>query len=66
MHVRVDRIDAGGANAHDDFARARFRIGNFFELEDVGTAELMNSDRSHSLSRSPERLAPRGLPAALA
>ena len=47
MDVRVDRIDAGRAHAHDDVAGSRLRIGDVFELEDVGSAELMNANGLH-------------------
>jgi hypothetical protein len=44
MNVGVDRIHAGRAHAHDDLARTGFRIRDLFELQNVGPAELMDSD----------------------
>src|SRR5919197_5071603 len=53
MHVRVDRVDAGRTDAHDDISGAGPWIRNVFELQYFRSPELMNSDRAHG---SPARL----------
>ena len=46
-HVGVVRIDADGVNADAHLSGAGDRIRNFFEFENVGTAELTREDGLH-------------------
>ena len=47
--VSLDRVHAGGANAHNDLARAGLGIRNILELQNVRLAELMNADGFHDV-----------------
>lgn len=44
----VDRIDAHGLDADDDLAGADLGLGELFEAEHLGAAELAGADRFHA------------------
>jgi hypothetical protein len=46
--VDVDEIHAGGALPHQRFTGARRRDGDVGELENFGTADVVDSDRFHA------------------
>ena len=46
-YVGIDRIDAGRAQAQQDFPRPGTRVGDLRDLQDLGPAELRDSDRFH-------------------
>src|SRR4029077_2166446 len=46
--VSVDRIDTGGVDLHEHLARTRLGIGQLVELQDLGAAELVYTDRPHA------------------
>jgi hypothetical protein len=44
---QVGAVYAGGADADDQVAFARLRIGHFRDLEDLGPARLLHDDGAH-------------------
>ena len=48
--IDVDVIDAGGANADQNFARPGARRFNFFAAKDVGPSVPMENDGFHGMS----------------
>ena len=53
--IGVDRIDTGGPDPHEHLAGAGLGIGDLVELQGLGAAELVNTDRLHALLRSGGR-----------
>ena len=49
-HVSVVGIHANRVNAHEHLPRGGFRRGDFFELQDFGTAEFVNDYGFHFMA----------------
>src|SRR5690606_16743568 len=49
---RVGAVDARRLYSYEDLPRTRYRIGDFADLENVGTARLTDYDGTHSRIRT--------------
>src|SRR5918995_4551152 len=58
-HEHVGEIDPGCANAHDDLAGSRLRVGHLLELEPVRRARLAENDCFHGRPTKTPAPAPR-------